>query len=220
MMCLPLQVQRASIVFPLTPLTLGRSELLLHSKPKLPGRCHSLLATRFVDVPPLLRLTLFHFKLVFKPGGVKVRFATPIQGSLIKTEVRIFGYLVAVAGVARSLGSDSTKIVNIDTAILAACWTRLLAAATVNGGPSNAHLDLLQVGDGGQLLWADALSRKGVCGEIIWSCSSTDFRTTYAIGCYDRVEVRERDHFWGNRGQFGTSIARVLRTVHTVRNNG
>lgn len=33
--------------------------------------------------------------------------------------------------VARSLGSDSTKVVKIDTAILVTYWTRLLAAAPV-----------------------------------------------------------------------------------------
>ena len=109
--------------------------------PKLPGECHSLLATRFVDVPPLFVLTLFHFKLVFKPSGVIVRFATPVQGSLMNTEVRTFGYLVAAAGVARSLGSDSTKVVKIDT-ILVAYWTRLLAAALANSPPVNAHPDL------------------------------------------------------------------------------
>ena len=99
--------------------------------PKLPGECHSLLATRFVDVPPLPLLTLFHFKFVFKPSGVKVRFATPIQGTLMNTEVRTFGYLVAAAGVARSLGSNSTKVVKINTAILVTYWTRLLAAAPI-----------------------------------------------------------------------------------------
>ena len=93
----------------------------------------------------------------------------------MNTDVRIFGYLVAVAGVARSLASDSTKIFKINTAILAAYWTRLLAAATVNRGPSDARPDLPRVGDGRQLLWADALSRKGVRGEIIWSCSFADF---------------------------------------------
>ena len=36
----------------------------------------------------------------------------------MNTEVRTFGYLVAAAGVARSLGSNSTKVVKIDTAIL------------------------------------------------------------------------------------------------------
>ena len=97
----------------------------------------------------------------------------------MNTEVRIFGYLVAIADMARSLGSDWTKIVKINTAILAAYWTRLLAATTVNRGPSDAHPDLPQVGDGGQLLWADALSRKGVWQDCmkLFSCgSSYDFR--------------------------------------------
>ena len=103
----------------------------MHWMPKLPGECQSLLATRFVDVPPLPLLTLFHFKLVFKPSGVEVRFATPIQGSLMTTEVRTFGYLVAAAGVARSLGSNSSMVVKINTAILVTYWTRLLAAAPI-----------------------------------------------------------------------------------------
>lgn len=72
-----------SIVISHGSLNLGWSELLLHSKPKLPGECHSLFATRPVDVPPRSPLTLSQFKLVSKQGGVKVRFATPFQGSLM-----------------------------------------------------------------------------------------------------------------------------------------
>lgn len=83
--------------------------------------------------PPLLPFTLFHFKLPFKPGGGKVRCATPIQGSLMNMEVRTVRYLVAAAGVAPLLDSDSTKIVKINIAILAAYWIKLLAAAPVKG---------------------------------------------------------------------------------------
>ena len=76
MMCLPLQVQRVSIVFPLIPLTLGRSELLLHSKPKLPGGCHSLLATRFVDIPPLLAVS-FQARIQARRGKGEICHAYP-----------------------------------------------------------------------------------------------------------------------------------------------
>lgn len=48
-------------------------------------------------------------------------------------EVRTVRYLVAAAGVAPLLDSDSTKIVKINIAILAAYWIKLLAAAPVKG---------------------------------------------------------------------------------------
>ena len=96
------------------------------------------MATWSVKVSPPLPPTLLHLKLVFKPGGVKVRFATAIH-SLKNTSATTFGYLVAVAAVAPSLGRDATKIVEINAAILAAYWTRHLAAALVNIGSFDAH---------------------------------------------------------------------------------
>lgn len=76
-------------------------------------------------------------------------------------ELRTFGYL------APSLSSDSTKVVKLNTAILLRhIWNRLLAATLVNRELLDAHPDLPQL-DKGQVLWADALSRKDVRGEII-----------------------------------------------------
>ena len=64
-----------------------------------------------------------------------------------------FGHLVAVAGVAPSLGCDSTKNVEVNAAILSVYRTRLSAAALVNIGSSDTHPDLPQFGEGGQFLW-------------------------------------------------------------------
>ena len=103
------------------------------------GESPSLIATRFVKASPPLPLTLLHLKLVLKPGGVKVRFTKTIQNSLMKKRATTLGYLVTVAGLARSLGCDATKIVKVIAAILAAYWTRLLAAALVTIILFDAH---------------------------------------------------------------------------------
>ena len=81
---------------------------------------------------------------------MKVIFTTPIHDSLGNTDA---GYLVAVAGFVPSLHRDTTKVVEINAAFLAVYWTRLLAPALVNIGSPDAHPDLPEVGESGQLLW-------------------------------------------------------------------
>ena len=144
----PIVGPNVSVVFP--PLD---PEPHLRPNPKLWGETPSLITAGSVKVSPPLPLTLLHLELVFKPSGVTVRSTTPIRDPRRKMGTTAFGYLVAVAGAPPSLGRDSTKIVEINAAILSVYWTRLSAAALVNIGSSDAHPDLPQVGEGGQLLW-------------------------------------------------------------------
>ena len=81
---------------------------------------------------------------------MKVIFTTPIHDSLRNTDA---GYLVAVAGFVASLHRDTTKVIEMNVAILAVYRTRLLAPTLVNIGSPDAHPDLLEVGESGQLLW-------------------------------------------------------------------
>ena len=151
-------------------------------------------------VSPPLPPTLLHLKLVFKPGGVKVRFTTPLQ-TLKNLSATTFGYLVAVAGVAPSLARDAPKIVEINAAILAVYWTRLLAAALVNIESSNAHADLPQVGEGGQLLWLTLWVDRGRLYEVV---PLRNFVRLMRLGVNDWLETRGRDQFVGNGGLFVT----------------
>ena len=193
----------------------------MHSKRKLPGESHSLVATGSVKVPPplpptLLPPALLPPKLVFKPGGVKVRFTALIRESLNNTKAATFGYLVAVAGVAPSLGRDATKIVEINAAILTVFCTRLLAATLVNIGLFHAHPELSQVGEGGQLLWLTL--RAGTVGRVrlyevvpLWI-----FVRLMRLAINDSLDIRGTDHFVGNGGLFVTFQGRASKTVHKL----
>ena len=63
----------------------------------------------------------------------------PIQDPRRNIGATAFGYFVAVAGAPPSLGRDSTKIVEINAAILAVYWTSFSAAALVHVASSEAH---------------------------------------------------------------------------------
>ncbi len=173
-----------------------------------------------MKVSPPLPLALLHLKLGFKPGGVKVRFTKPIQGSLTNARATTFGYFIAVAGVARSVDCDATKIVKVIFAILAVYWTRLLAAALVNVKSFDAHPDLPKIGDGGGLLWL-TLRTGRICRVRLYEVVLLRiFVRVMQLAVNDRLDVRGRHNFVGNGRLFVTSLGRASKTVHTLRTNG
>ena len=81
---------------------------------------------------------------------MKVIFTAPIHDSLRNTDA---GYLLAVVGFVPSLHRDTTKVIEMNAAILAVYRIRLLAPALVNIGSPDAPPDLPEIGESGQLLW-------------------------------------------------------------------